>query len=552
MLKKPSIRKKPVRHFDPRRIHKGRSYTAKDLSEIYNIDESSVHRWSRQEGLIGIDGKTPAMFHFETTKQFLTHKNNSRKMQVGNAGNLPCLKCFLRRRAYKDKVVLKKTNNQSWNIQALCSCCGTKMNMHTPANEFTLLITWGYEIVETLPQFSIKDTITTHARTTERKDRSKSQFTPQGEIKFHPENERIKHKYFDRVIHRFGKDKKTLKKIISAIFVFEEFSNFSDFKLFTYENSKEFQKYLLKKYCSSMQMANRTMVYVREFFLWLKDQDGYKKIKYDDIQALQLSLKDREKAKTSKPKAYLDAEKWQNLILNLKPENDIELRGRAMLACLLLTGARVEALISFRIGDFNLEHNYVFQDARHVNTKFSSSHKTNLWKFKPEISQILQDWIKTLRAEHGFNDDDPLFPKIHITTNDSFQFEQDGFIKEPIKSTTIVRKELAKQLQSANLGHYTPHTIRNSLIALFMGFDLTPEQLKAVSQNMSHKNLETTVNSYYAVHEYRQDKIIEELDIENLTKIQRIKNNPKYQFLLSQMNDESMIDKLFEAASKDC
>lgn len=44
MLKRPSNRKKPVRHFDPRRIHKGHSYTAKDLSEIYNIDESSVHR----------------------------------------------------------------------------------------------------------------------------------------------------------------------------------------------------------------------------------------------------------------------------------------------------------------------------------------------------------------------------------------------------------------------------------------------------------------------------------------------------------------------------
>ncbi len=110
MSKKPSDKKPPVRNFNPRFICKGYSYTAKDLVMIYGIDESTVHRWAREEGLIPIDDKTPAMFHFETTKQFLKYKNDARKMATGNEGDLPCLKCYLKRRAYKNQIVVQKRN----------------------------------------------------------------------------------------------------------------------------------------------------------------------------------------------------------------------------------------------------------------------------------------------------------------------------------------------------------------------------------------------------------------------------------------------------------
>jgi integrase len=280
---------------------------------------------------------------------------------------------------------------------------------------------------------------------------------------------------------------------------------------------------------------------------WLREQDGYKKIKYDDVDDLHLSLKDQERAKASKPKDYLDADKWQDLILSLKPETDIEYRGQAMLAALLLTGARIDALISFNIGDFNLDRNYAFQDAEHVNSKFASSWKTNLWKFKPELKEILDNWIHKLITEHNFTNDDPLFPKVNITTNQLSFFQSSGFLRRPIKSQSILREELYKQLEKAGLSHYTPHTIRNSLIALFFSFPLTPEQQKAISQNMSHKNLATTVNGYYKVSEYRQDAIIEELDIEHLLKIQKLHDNPEYKYILSKMDSEEAIHKLFLA-----
>ena len=84
-----------------------------------------------------------------------------------------------------------------------------------------------------------------------------------------------------------------------------------------------------------------------------------------------------------------------------------------------------------------------------------------------------------------------------------------------------------------------------------MGFDLTLEEIKAVSQNLSHKSLETTLNSYYQVHEYKQDQIIENLDIEKLKKIKKIKDNPKYQFIMSQMTDETTVNKVFAMLSQE-
>ncbi|MEQ1705409.1 MAG: site-specific integrase [Rickettsiales bacterium] len=550
MPKTPSKRKIPVRKILKHKIKKDRSYTAKDVNDMFGIDESVFHRWVREEGLITIDDKKPSIVHGTTFHQFADHKDKSSKMETGNAGDFPCFGCFMKRRAFESKITIKKPNDMYWKAKATCSCCGSIMNMNVTACEFLLTITWGYQLVETLPVLTIRGGKDTSVRTSGRQERKKTKFNSKSEVNFHPDNERIKHKYFIKIERKYDK-KKTVPKIISSISDYEEYSGYKCFKSFCYDDVDGFQKYIIKKYGHSMQTAHRTMNYVREFLFWLREQDSYKKIKYDDVDDLHLSLKDQERAKASKPKDYLDASKWQDLILSLKPETDVEYRGQAMLAALLLTGARIDALISFNIGDFNLNRNYAFQDAEHVNSKFASSWKTNLWKFKPELRQILDNWINKLITEHGFSNDDPLFPRANITTNELSLFQHSGFIKEPIKSQSILRDELYKQLEKAGLAHYTPHTIRNSLIALFFSMPLTPEQQKAVSQNMSHKNLATTVNGYYKVSEYRQDAIIEELDVEHLLKMQKLRDNPKLKYIMAQLDNEEAINKAFATITKD-
>lgn len=43
----------------------------------------------------------------------------------------------------------------------------------------------------------------------------------------------------------------------------------------------------------------------------------------------------------------------------------------------------------------------------------------------------------------------------------------------------------------------------------------------------------------------------EDLDIEHLKKIKKLKNNPKYKFIMSQMTDEELVNKVFDVISKE-
>ena len=149
----------------------------------------------------------------------------------------------------------------------------------------------------------LKGSKNTSVRAIGRKGRKKTKFQPQIEVNFHPDNERIKHKYFIKIERKYDK-KKTAPKIISSISDYEEYSKYKSFKLFCCDDVDGFQKYIIKKYGHSIQTSNRTMNYVREFLFWLREKDGYKKIKYDDVDDLHLSLKDQERTKASKSKDY--------------------------------------------------------------------------------------------------------------------------------------------------------------------------------------------------------------------------------------------------------
>lgn len=79
---------------------------------------------------------------------------------------------------------------------------------------------------------------------------------------------------------------------------------------------------------------------------------------------------------------------------------------------------------------------------------------------------------------------------------------------------------------------------------------LPPEQHKAISQNMSHKNLGTAINGYGQVSEYRQDTIVGDLDVEHLLKVQKLQQNPKFKYIMAQLDNEEAVNKVFEALTK--
>ena len=86
-------------------------------------------------------------------------------------------------------------------------------------------------------------------------------------------------------------------------------------------------------------------------------------------------------------------------VLSAMPaETVLERRDRALIAFAALTGARVAALASFRLGHVNIGEGYVEQDARTVRTKFSKTFRTFLMPIEGEALTIFADWARELGA----------------------------------------------------------------------------------------------------------------------------------------------------------
>ena len=56
----------------------------------------------------------------------------------------------------------------------------------------------------------------------------------------------------------------------------------------------------------------------------------------------------------------------------------------------------------------------VHQDAREVKTKFSKTFTTYFFPLGEEIQEIVADWVRFLREEKLWGNDDPLFPATQI------------------------------------------------------------------------------------------------------------------------------------------
>ena len=78
----------------------------------------------------------------------------------------------------------------------------------------------------------------------------------------------------------------------------------------------------------------------------------------------------------------------------------LERRDRALVAFTALTGARVGALASFRLGHVIIEEGYVEQDARTVRTKFAKTFRTWLLPIGGAALAIFTAWVAELEHDH--------------------------------------------------------------------------------------------------------------------------------------------------------
>ena len=189
-------------------------------------------------------------------------------------------------------------------------------------------------------------------------------------------------------------------------------------------------------------------------------------------------------------------------------ETVLQRRDRGLIAFAALTAARVAALASFRLEHVNVAEGYVDRDARAVRTKFAKTFRTYFMPIGGDALSIARDWIDELRRDHLWGPSDPLFPAPLMGLNDSGDFAAIGIARHGWASTEPVRNAFRRAFAAGNLPYFNPHSFRDTLTHHAMALDLTPEGMKAWSQNLGHDDVLTTLTSYGNVPVHRQGELI--------------------------------------------
>ncbi len=333
--------------------------------------------------------------------------------------------------------------------------------------------------------------------------------------KHNPANERIKRGYFQYLKEAQGRNEATIDGVAKSLARFEESTKAKDFKRFHREQAKAFKDRLAAALNARTgeKLSKTTMLStlrdLRAFFIWLARERGFKShISYSDADYFNLTDKDAAVARARREKRVPTLAQLYHVLASMPSETVLERRDRALLALAMLTGARANALASFRLGHVDLVSGYIDQDARTVRTKASKSFRTYFMPIGGEALAIFGAWHRELVSDQTRGPGHPLFPASEMGLSATGGFEAKGLSRKGWASSAPVRRICREAFERARIEYHNPHSFRATLVRHAMTLNLSPEGMKAWSQNLGHNDVLTTFTSYGQVPTHRQGELI--------------------------------------------
>jgi integrase len=329
-----------------------------------------------------------------------------------------------------------------------------------------------------------------------------------------PRNERIKREYLVYFKEARRHSEASLDAVASALHRFETYTKFRDFRQFHIDQAIGFKKHLAAqpgRHGKGLSEATlySTLMALKSFFRWLAGQPGYKsRLRYTDAEYFNLSEKETRVAKTHREQRSPTLEQIRHVLHVMPQSSEIEQRNRALIAFAILTGARDSALASLQLGHVDQVEGLVYQDARAVKTKFSKSITTYFFPVGDDIRAIVDEWLRFLREDKLWGNDDPLFPATQVSVGPTGGFQANGLAHKPWASAGPIRDIYKEAFTGAGLRYYNPHSFRRTLVLFGQKVCRTPEEFKAWSQNLGHENVLTTFTSYGTLSTRHQGDVI--------------------------------------------
>ena len=333
--------------------------------------------------------------------------------------------------------------------------------------------------------------------------------------KHNASNERVKREYFSFLTGAKGRDSTTVDRVAKSLARFESSTGHKNFKRFHREQALAFKRRqgeaLNERSGERLSKATiqSTLRDLKKFFEWLAREPGFRShIEYADADYFNLSEKDTAIARARREKAVPTLEQVAHVLANMPSATVLERRDRALVAFAAITGARVMALATFRLGHVNIEAGYVDQDARTVAAKFAKTFRTVFMPVCDAALEIVAQWVAELSGAHLWGPDDPLFPATVMGLDESGGFQPQGLARHSWASSGPIRDAFRRAFEGAGLPYHNPHSFRDMLVRHAMAMNLSPEEIKAWSQNLGHSDVLTTFTSYGTVPLHRQSELI--------------------------------------------
>jgi integrase len=333
--------------------------------------------------------------------------------------------------------------------------------------------------------------------------------------KHNPGNERIKRDYFSYLKEAKGRDEATIDAVVKSLARFEESTRYKDFRRFHREQAVAFKARLGAAVSDrtgeplSKSTVLATLRNLRDFFFWLAHLPGFRShIGYADADYFSLSEKDGTIARARREKRVPSLEQVQHVLLAMPAQTALERRDRALVALATLTGARIGALASFCHGHVNRQEGYIEQDGRTVKTKFGKTFRTYFLPVSEHALAVFSTWHEELERDHLWGPTDPLFPSTEIGLGSDGGFAPAGLSRRPWSTSSPVREIFKRAFETADLPYYNPHSFRDMLVRHAFTLNLSPEQMKAWSQNLGHADVLTTFTSYGLIPTHRQGELV--------------------------------------------
>lgn len=312
------------------------------------------------------------------------------------------------------------------------------------------------------------------------------------------QNQKVKREYLIWRREAKGDSESTVDKRERAINRYEDFSKHADFKSYNKVKAREFKEYLREGAKISDNTLRTILLHVRDFFSWLCMRPGYRRIIPSDIDYLKVSKKESRIAAQGPLKEFPDIQYVLKLTSSIVIENEIDLRDRAMISFLFLTGMRDQALITLPLGCVDEDRLRVYQlPSRGVMTKFSKNIVSKIFPFDEKLVQYICEWIEKLRTK-GFEDSGPFFPKsLKSKGKDSLAYVKPSeVVPEFWSSTNGLRRIFKERAEKASMKYFNPHAFRHAAVNYAFKHSKNNLELKAISQSIGHEFVMTTISNY--------------------------------------------------------